>query len=165
MSVEGRALKYGDLVNTDVILPGKYLGVTDATELARHAMEGLDPNFAERVRKHPIMVAGRNFGCGSSREEAPLALKSAGTTCVLAESFARIFYRNAINVALPILECKGVSGKVSEGDLLEIDLARGSIRNISKKEEYHASPLPPFILDILQDGGLVEHVRKRRRKT
>lgn len=163
MSIQGRALKYGDLVDTDVILSGKHLGVTDPAELARHAMEGLDPSFPEKVKSSPIIVGGRNFGCGSSREEAPRALKYARVTCILAEFFARIFYRNAINVGLPILECRGISRRVSEGDLLQIDLAKGQIRNISKGEEYQALPLPDFILEILRDGGLVEHVRRHRR--
>ncbi|MEM2904863.1 MAG: 3-isopropylmalate dehydratase small subunit [Candidatus Bathyarchaeia archaeon] len=165
MSLQGRVLKYGNLVDTDVILPGKYLGITDPAELAKHAMEGLDPSFPERVKRSPILVAGRNFGCGSSREEAPRALKYAGASCIIAESFARIFYRNAINVGLPILECRGISGKVSEGDLLEVDLGKGRILNVTKREEYQASPLPDFILEILRDGGLVEHTRKHRRST
>ncbi|MEM3047126.1 MAG: 3-isopropylmalate dehydratase small subunit, partial [Candidatus Bathyarchaeia archaeon] len=139
MSLQGRVLKYGNLVDTDVILPGKYLGITDPAELAKHAMEGLDPSFPERVKRSPILVAGRNFGCGSSREEAPRALKYAGASCIIAESFARIFYRNAINVGLPILECRGISGKVSEGDLLEVDLGKGRILNVTKREEYQAS--------------------------
>lgn len=160
--ITGKAVKFGDNVNTDVILPGKYLVLTlNPQELAKHAMEGLDPNFAEKVKGGAILVAGKNFGCGSSREEAPLALKHAGVKCGLAESFARIFYRNAINISLPVLECPGISRRVEEGDELAVDLKAGEIRNHSKNVALRATKLPEFILGILDDGGLIEHIRKR----
>lgn len=161
--ISGRALKFGDNVNTDVILPGKYLVLTlNPEELAQHAMEGLDPGFSERARGGAILVAGRNFGCGSSREEAPTALKHAGVRCVLAESFARIFFRNAINIGLPVLECPGASGKVDEGDRLSVDVRGGLVRNESKNLELRATRLPQFLMEIIEDGGLIEHLKKRR---
>lgn len=162
MIVSGKVVKFGDNVNTDVILPGKYLVLIDPQELAKHAMEGIDPKFCQKVKDGAIIVAGKNLGCGSSREQAPVALKYAGVKCVLAESFARIFYRNAINIGLPILECPRISHKVSEGDELNIDLNRGLIKNGSKKVELQATPLPKFILELINDGGLIEHLKKRR---
>ncbi len=160
--LSGKAIKFGNNVNTDVILPGKYLVLTlNPEELAKHAMEGLDPTFAERARERTILVSGKNFGCGSSREEAPLALKHAGVKCVLAESFARIFFRNAINIGLPVLECPGISGKVAEDDTLTVDLEKGKVRNQSKNVSLDATPLPKFILEILNDDGLIEHLRKK----
>jgi len=162
--ISGKAVGFGDNVDTDVILPGKYMTLTNPVELAKHAMEGLDPTFARKIRGGAIVVAGRNFGCGSSREQAPLALKHAGVKCVLAESFARIFYRNSINIGLPVLECRGISGKVEEGDELAVDLEKGVIKNLSKNSTLHATQLPAFILEILSDGGLIEHLRKRRLK-
>jgi len=163
--ISGKAIKYGNNVNTDVILPGKYLVLTlDPMELAKHAMEGLDPLFFEKAQGGAIIVAGRNFGCGSSREEAPLALKHAGVKCVLTESFARIFYRNSINIGLPVLECHGISGKVEEGDELAVDLEKNLVKNRSKNSTLNATQLPAFILEILSDGGLIEHLRRRRLK-
>ncbi len=159
--IMGKAVRFGDNVDTDVILPGKYLTLTDPTELAKHAMEGLDQTFARKIRSGAIIVAGRNFGCGSSREQAPLALKHAGVRCVLAESFARIFYRNSINIGLPVLECHGISDKIEEGDELAVDLQKGLVKNLSKNSTLHATQLPAFILEILGDGGLIEHLRKR----
>jgi 3-isopropylmalate/(R)-2-methylmalate dehydratase small subunit len=160
--ISGKAIKYGDNVNTDVIIPAKYLVLTlDPMELAKHAMEGLDPTFFKRVQGGAIIVAGKNFGCGSSREEAPLALKHAGVKCVLAESFARIFYRNAINLGVPVLECSGVSSKVEDGDELMVNLETGIIENGSKGLTLRATQLPEFIMEILNDGGLIEHLRKR----
>ena len=160
--ISGKAIKYGDNVNTDVIIPAKYLVLTlDPMELAKHAMEGLDPTFFKKAQGGAIIVAGKNFGCGSSREEAPLALKHAGVKCVLAESFARIFYRNAINLGVPVLECSGVSGKVEDGDELMVNLDTGMIENRSKILTLHATQLPEFIMEILNDGGLIEHLRKR----
>ena len=162
--ISGKAIKYGDNVNTDVIIPAKYLVLTlDPTELAKHAMEGLDPTFFRKAQGGAIIVAGKNFGCGSSREEAPLALKHAGVKCVLAESFARIFYRNAINLGVPVLECSGVSGKVEDGDELMVNLEIGVIENRSKGLTLRATQLPEFIMEILNDGGLIEHLRKRIR--
>jgi len=160
--ISGKVIKYGDNVNTDVIIPAKYLVLTlDPMELAKHAMEGLDPTFFKKAQGGAIIVAGKNFGCGSSREEAPLALKHAGVKCVLAESFARIFYRNAINLGVPVLECLGVSGKVEDGDELIVNLETGIIENRSKGLTLRATQLPEFIMEILNDGGLIEYLRKR----
>ena len=164
MKVTGRAIKFGNNVDTDVILPGKYLVLTDPHELAKHAMEGLDPAFPEKAKTGVIVVGGRNFGCGSSREQAPLALKYAGVRCVLAESFARIFFRNAINIGLPIGECKGIASAVEDGDELSVDLEAGTVENLTKKRSLQVTKLPPFILEILADGGLIENL-KRRLKT
>jgi 3-isopropylmalate/(R)-2-methylmalate dehydratase small subunit len=157
--VEGKAVKFGDNINTDVILPGKYLELIDPEELGKHALEGLDPEFAQRAREGVIIVGGKNFGCGSSREQAPIALKSAGVKCVLAESFARIFYRNAINIGLPALECDGISDEVDEGDILIVDLRNGLIENKTKSESLQTATLPPFILSLLEEGGLIPHIR------
>jgi len=162
--IAGKAVRFGDNVDTDVILPGKYLVLTDPMELAKHAMEGLDPSFTRKVQSGAIIVAGRNFGCGSSREQAPLALKHAGVRCVLAESFARIFYRNSINIGLPVLECHGVSVKVEKGDELTVDIEKGVVENRMKNSTLQATQLPSFILEILGDGGLVEHLKKRKLK-
>ncbi|MCW4002110.1 MAG: 3-isopropylmalate dehydratase small subunit [Candidatus Bathyarchaeota archaeon] len=161
MTIQGKAIKFGDNVDTDVILPGPYLVLTDPKELAKHAMEGLDPTFITRVRDKSIIVAGKNFGCGSSREQAPIALKYAGAKCVLAESFSRIFYRNAITLGLPVLECHEVTSKVEEGDELVVDLTSGEVENTSKNQVLEATQLPEFIMEILDDGGLINHVRRR----
>jgi len=161
MEVSGKAVLLGKNINTDTILPGKYLTLLDPSELAKHAMEGLDPTFAEKAREGVIIVAGKNFGCGSSREQAPLALKHAGVKCVIAESFARIFYRNAINIGLPVLESPGVSKKIGEGDLLTIRLEEGRVSNKTRNQAVQALKLPAFILEIIDDGGLIEHLRKK----
>ena len=161
MKVKGTAIKYGDNVNTDVILPGIYLVLMDPKDLAKHALEGLDPTFPEKAKKGAIVIGGKNFGCGSSREQAPLALKYAGVQCVLAESFARIFFRNAINIGLPVIECKGISTAVENGDELSVDLEKGEIRNVTKGRTLKGTKLPPFILQILSDGGLTENLRRR----
>jgi 3-isopropylmalate/(R)-2-methylmalate dehydratase small subunit len=161
MKVYGKAVKYGDNVDTDVILPGKYLVLTDPNELAQHALEGLDSEFTERARNGVIVVAGKNFGCGSSREQAPIALKYAGTRCIIAESFARIFFRNAINIGLPVIECSGISAAVSTGETLEVSLADGEVRNLTKNQVYHGTKLPPFIMKIMEDGGLIENLRRK----
>ena len=163
MAIYGKAIKFGDNVDTDVILPGQYLVLTDATELAKHALEGLDPTFTTKIHDGPIIVAGKNFGCGSSREQAPLALKHAGTKCVLAESFARIFYRNSVTIGLPVLECPGISSKAEEGDELVVDLRAGEVENKSKNLVLQATQLPEFVMEILDDGGLIEHLRRRIR--
>ncbi len=159
--VRGKAVKFGNNIDTDVIIPSKHLVLMDMKELAKHAMEGIDPSFAEKAAKGVIIVAGKNFGCGSSREQAPLALKYAGVKCVLAESFARIFFRNSINIGLPILECPGISSMVEEGDELEVNLEAGVVKNLSKNTTINATKLPEFILEILMDGGLINHLRKR----
>jgi 3-isopropylmalate/(R)-2-methylmalate dehydratase small subunit len=164
MKVKGTAIKFGDNVNTDVILPGIYLTLMDPKDLAKHALEGLDPAFPEKAKKGAIVVGGKNFGCGSSREQAPLALKYAGVKCVLAESFARIFFRNAINIGLPAIEAKGITSAVEDGDQLEVNFEAGKIQNISKKKSLQANKLPPFIVEILADGGLIENLRKRIQK-
>ena len=164
MNVSGNAIKFGDNVDTDVILPGKYLVLIDPKELAKHAMEGLDPVFPEKAQKGVIVVGGKNFGCGSSREQAPLALKYSGVQCVLAGSFARIFFRNAINIGLPVIECKGISAAVDNGDDLTVDFEAGTIQNLSKRQSLQVAKLPPFILEILSDGGLIENLRRRLNK-
>ena len=161
MAICRKAVKFGDNVDTDTILPGKYLVLTDPTELAKHAMEGLDPAFTKKIQDGAIIVAGKNFGCGSSREQAPLALKHAGVKCVLAESFARIFYRNAITIGLPVLECPEVSSRVEEGDKLVVELRAGKVKNKSNNLTLQATQLPEFIMEILDDGGLIEHLRRR----
>ncbi len=153
--ISGRVWKFGDNIDTDVIIPGKYLRTTDISVFAAHAMEGLDPDFPKKVQKGDIIVAGRNFGCGSSREQAALALKHAGVSCVVAESFARIFFRNAINVGLPIIEA---TIECREGDTIEIDLEKGLVKHEDKT--YPATRLPDFLREILADGGLVEHRKK-----
>ena len=157
----GRVFKYGDDVDTDVIIPARYLNDAAPEALASHCMEDLDPSFASAARPGDIVVAGRNFGCGSSREHAPLALKAAGVSCVVAESFARIFYRNAINIGLPILECPGAAASAETGDELEVELSSGTIRNVGRGTESRAAPFPPFMRAIIEAGGLVEYHRKR----
>lgn len=159
MMIVGRAWRLGDDVNTDLILPGRYLELTDPLEMARHALEGLIPSFPERVRPGDVIVAGRNFGCGSSREHAPLALKHAGVGAVVAVSFARIFYRNAINIGLPALQCPEAPSTTAEGDILEIDLTGGSIRNLRTGVELQFTPLPRFVLEIIREGGLTRYLR------
>jgi len=161
LEVSGKAVVFGDNVNTDAIIPGKYLTILDPVELAEHAMEGLDPDFAQKAEAGVIVVAGRNFGCGSSREQAPIALKHAGVKCVLAESFARIFYRNAINIGLPVLESLNVRNYVEEGDMVTVNLEEGEVVNKTKNHAVQALKLPDFILEILMNGGLIEHLRKR----
>jgi 3-isopropylmalate/(R)-2-methylmalate dehydratase small subunit len=161
LTISGKVIKFGDNVDTDVILPGPYLVHTDPKELAKHAMEGLDPKFPEKAADGVIVVGGKNFGCGSSREQAPIALKYAGVKCVLAESFARIFYRNAITIGLPVLVCPGVSGKVKEGDMLAVNLQTGKVEDRTNGSMFKATKLPEFIMEILEDGGLIEHLKRR----
>jgi 3-isopropylmalate/(R)-2-methylmalate dehydratase small subunit len=161
MPLRGRVHKYGADINTDVIIPARYLVTTDPQELAQHCMEDEDPDFVRRVQPGDIIVADTNFGCGSSREHAPIAIRAAGVSCVVAKSFARIFYRNAINLALPVLECeKAVDGSES-GDELEVDLESGAIRNLTRGTAFQAKPFPEFMLELLQAGGLVEYTRRR----
>jgi 3-isopropylmalate/(R)-2-methylmalate dehydratase small subunit len=161
LTINGKAIKFGDNVDTDVILPGPYLVHTDPNELAKHAMEGLDPKFPEKAADGVIVVGGKNFGCGSSREQAPIALKYAGVKCVLAESFARIFYRNAITIGLPVLVCAVVHGKVKEGDMLAVDLQTGKVEDKTSGSVLQATMLPEFIMEVLEDGGLIEHLKRR----
>jgi methanogen homoaconitase small subunit len=155
--IKGQAWIFGDDVDTDVIIPGRYLRAKDLSALAAHVMEGLDPEFASKVGKGDVIVAGRNFGCGSSREQAPLALKGAGVSCVVAKSFARIFYRNAINVGLPLVEADVAC---SPGEEIEVDLAAGIIK--SSAGSFQGTRMPEFLMDILQSGGLVAHRRKEK---
>jgi len=160
VQVQGKVWKFGDDVNTDLIIAGKYkLSITDIDELSKHAMESLMPEFAEKVEKGDFIVAGRNFGCGSSREHAPLVLKHLGVAAVIAESFARIFYRNAINIGLPAVECEHVSS-IEAGNLLEVDLEKGYIKNISKERVHKVKPIPQELWNILSEGGLVNYVKK-----
>jgi len=158
----GNVWKYGDDVDTDVIIPARYLNVSTPEELARHCMEDMDPGFAGRVRAGDVIVAGENFGCGSSREHAPLAIKGSGVACIIARSFARIFYRNAINTGLPILECPEVVEEAEQGDQLRVDLEAGRITNLRTGRSYRTSPFPSFILSIMEAGGLIPYTIQRR---
>ena len=161
MTITGKVIKFGNNIDTDVILPGPYLVHTDPYELAKHAMEGLDPKFPEKAAQGVIVVGAKNFGCGSSREQAPIALKYSGVKCVLAESFARIFYRNAITIGLPVLVCKGVSSKVNEGDELAVNLQAGTVEDKTNGAVLHATKLPEFIMEVLENGGLISHLKRR----
>lgn len=163
MKIKGPVLKYGDNIDTDAIIPARYLNTSDPEELARHCMEDIDPDFPKRVRRGGILVAGRNFGGGSSREHAPIALIAAGVAGVVAAGFARIFYRNAVNTGLPILECSEASEAVQDGDTLEVDLGTGVIRDTARGKSFQAEPFPPFIEEIIRAGGLVEALRKKTR--
>lgn len=159
--LRGRAWVYGNDVDTDVIIPARYLVTSDPEELGRHCMEDLDPEFIKKMKPGDVVVGGENFGCGSSREHAPLALKSAGVSCVIAASFARIFFRNAINVGLPIFESSEAVNGISAGDEVEVDPSTGIIRNLSKDEIYRATSYPPFLRHLIEVGGLVPYVRER----
>ncbi len=160
MIAKGNVHKYGDNVDTDVIIPARYLNMSKAEELSAHCMEDIDKDFAKRVKKGDIIVGGENFGCGSSREHAPLAIKASGISLVIAKSFARIFYRNSINIGLAILECPKASEKTDAGDVLDVDFDSGIITNITKGESYAAEPFPPFIQDIIKKGGLLNSIKK-----
>ena len=159
MNAQGIVFKYPDNVDTDVIIPARYLNSQDAKELAQHCMEDIDTEFVKKVKPGDIMVGGWNFGCGSSREHAPLVIKTCGTGCVIAKSFARIFYRNAINIGLPILECEAASDGIEAGDEVAVDFDTGVITNITKKETYQAEPFPAFIQDIIKKGGLMASLK------
>ena len=161
MKLQGRVHKYGANVDTDGIIPARYLNINEAAELARHCMEDLDAEFIKKVRPGDFMVATTNFGCGSSREHAPLCLKAAGVAAVIAKSFARIFYRNAINIGLPILECEEAVDKSESGDILTLDLSSGEIVNTTKGLTFKAKPYPAFMLELISVGGLVEYSRRR----
>lgn len=158
MNAKGHVFKYGDNVDTDVIIPARYLNTTDHRELAMHCMEDLDASFRSRVKNGDIMVAGANFGSGSSREHAPIAIKASGISCVIAKTFARIFYRNAINTGLAILECPEAAAAIQEGDLIEVDFNTGVIQNHTRGESYTAAPFPPFIQNIIDAGGLMNTI-------
>lgn len=160
MKASGFVHKYGDNVDTDVIIPARYLNSPDAKELAQHCMEDIDPDFVKNVKQGDIIVANENFGCGSSREHAPISIKASGVSCVIATTFARIFYRNAINVGLPILECKEASQKIENGDKVEIDFDTGKITNVTKGETYQAEPFPEFIQNIINKGGLLNSINR-----
>lgn len=159
MNAKGIVFRYGDNVDTDVIIPARYLNTSDGKELAMHCMEDIDTNFVKEVKEGDIIVADKNFGCGSSREHAPLAIKEAGISCVIARTFARIFYRNAINIGLPILECEAAADGISKGDEVEINFDTGVITNVTKGETYQAQPFPPFMQDIIRQGGLVNKIK------
>ncbi len=157
MNAKGRAIKYGDNIDTDVIIPARYLNSSDAKELALHCMEDIDKDFVNKVNVGDIMIGGKNFGCGSSREHAPLAIKTSGISCVIAETFARIFYRNAINIGLPILECPEAAKAISEGDEVEVDFDTGVIKNLTSGQEYTTTAFPEFMQKIINAGGLINY--------
>lgn len=160
MKYTGNVIKYGDNVDTDVIIPARYLNTSDHAELASHCMEDLDKTFVSRVQKGDIIAAGQNFGCGSSREHAPIAIKASGVSLVIAKSFARIFYRNAINIGLAIVECPEAAEAISEGDKVEADLDNGIIRNLTTGAEYKTAPFPEFVQKIIENGGLINSIAK-----
>jgi len=162
--LKGKVWKYGDNVDTDAIIPARYLNVSTPEELALHCMEDIDLDFAGAVQPGDIIVGGKNFGCGSSREHAPLAIKGAGVSCVIAETFARIFYRNAINIGLPILECPEAVTSTSAGQTLEVELETGTIRNLDTGQVFQAALYPSFMMDIISAGGLIEFTRKELTK-
>lgn len=164
MKISGKVFKYGDNVDTDVIIPARYLNTADANELARHCMEDIDASFVSKVAKGDIIVAGRNFGCGSSREHAPLSIKTSGISCVIAVTFARIFYRNAINIGLPILECPAAAEAIEAGDKLSVDLSTGTITDETSGKTFKAEPFPPFMQDLIAAGGLAAYMRKAVQK-
>ena len=159
--LKGKVHKYGADVNTDAIIPARYLNISDPVELAKHCMEDIDPEFVREVKPGDIIMATTNFGCGSSREHAPLAIKAAGVSCIIAKSFARIFFRNAINIGLPLLECGEAVDKIEAGDVLEVDLASGKIKSLTSGMVFTASPYPRFMAELISDGGLIEHTKKR----
>lgn len=161
MFIKGKAHKFGANIDTDVIIPARYLNISEASELAPHCMEDIDPEFPRKVSRGDMIVATTNFGCGSSREHAPMAIKAAGISCVIAESFARIFFRNAVNIGLPLLESAEAPARIREGDQLEVDLANGTIRDATTGETFAASTYPEFMLRIIAAGGLVEYTRER----
>jgi len=161
MKIEGRIWKFGSDINTDDIIPARYLNQSDPKELAKHVMEDERPEFLKGVRKRDILLADKNFGCGSSREHAPLALKAAGISCIIAKSFARIFYRNGLNLGLPLLESSEASEEIKEGDRVRVNLSTGEIYNLTQKKKFFAKPIPAFMQELIRDGGLIRHLRKR----
>lgn len=162
MKAEGRVFKFGSNVDTDVIIPARYLNVPDPSELAKHCMEDIDKEFVNKVSKGDIIVADKNFGCGSSREHAPIAIKVAGVSCVIAETFARIFYRNAINIGLPIIECPEAAKDIEEGDQVEVDFDSGMIYNKTKGTEYKGQAFPEFMQKIISNGGLINYINNAK---
>ena len=161
MKLKGKVHKYGADVDTDAIIPARYLNVSEPAELAEHCMEDIDKDFVNRVQPGDIIMATTNFGCGSSREHAPLAIKAAGISCIIARSFARIFFRNAINIGLPLLECGEAVDNTESGDILEVDLSSGKIKNLTNGKDFTASPYPDFMAELISAGGLIEYTKKR----
>ena len=164
MKSTGKVFKYGDNVDTDVIIPARYLNTSDPKELAAHCMEDIDLNFAKEVQEGDIIVANKNFGCGSSREHAPIAIKESGVSCVIASTFARIFYRNAINIGLPILECDQAVKSIEAGDKLEVNFDTGVIKNLTKNEEYQGEAFPEFMQKIINSNGLIGYIKNSKEK-
>jgi len=164
MILEGRIWKFGADIDTDAIIPARYLNQSDPVELAKHAMEDERPEFIREVKKGDILSADKNFGCGSSREHAPIALKAAGISCIIAKNFARIFYRNALNIGLPLLESPEASDSIRDGDRVRVDMNTGEIFNLTQGKKFSATPIPPFMQELLKDGGLIPHLRKKRIK-
>jgi 3-isopropylmalate/(R)-2-methylmalate dehydratase small subunit len=160
MKTTGKVWKFGDDIDTDLIIPARYLNTSDPKELARHCMEDADPSFAGNMAPSDIIVAGKYFGCGSSREHAPIAIKAAGVSCVIAKSFARIFYRNAFNMGLPILECDDTD-RFNTGDILSVDFDSGEIIHMNTKKSFQSRPIPPFMQELVQSGGLMKHIEKK----
>ena len=165
MKAKGHVFKYGENVDTDVIIPARYLNAVTGSELAKHCMEDIDRDFVSKVKPGDIIVARKNFGCGSSREHAPLAIKSAGVSCVIADTFARIFYRNAINIGLPIVECPEAAAEISNGDEVEVNFDTGEITDITLNRSYRGQPFPEFMQKIINAGGLVKYVNDKDSKT
>lgn len=161
MILKGRAWRFKDNVNTDDIISAKYLDMTDPIELGKHCMETIDPEFSKKIKSGDIIIAGNNFGCGSSREHAPLAIKGCGISCVIAKTFARIFFRNSINIGLPILESSQACDDIKESDEIEIDLEKGQIRNLTKAKAYKSQPFPQFMQDLVKEGGLLNYLKKK----
>ncbi len=161
MKIRGKVWKFGDNIDTDAIIPARYLNTSDPKELARHCMEDADAEFPQKVTPGDIIVAGKNFGCGSSREHAPIALKAAGISCIIAPSFARIFYRNAFNMGLPIFESAEAAKEIEEGHEVEVDADSGIIKDLTTGKEMRAQPIPPFMQELIADGGLIEHILKK----
>ncbi len=160
--VKGKAIKYGDNIDTDVIIPARHLNSSDPAELALHCMEDIDRDFVSKVQPGDIMAAGKNFGCGSSREHAPIAIKASGISCVIAETFARIFYRNAINIGLPIVECPEAAREITEGDAVEVDFDSGEITNVTKGKTYKSTPFPEFMKKLMASNGLMNYIKDYR---
>lgn len=161
--MKGKVWKFGNNIDTDLIIPARYLNTSDPAELAEHCMEDADPKWVSKKQKGDFIVAGDNFGCGSSREHAPIAIKAAGASAVIAKSFARIFYRNAINIGLPILECKEAAEEIREGDIIQVDLSKGEIKNLTAKTIYSAQPFPQFMQKLIKTGGLIKYIKQHKR--
>lgn len=160
MKAEGRVFRYGDNVDTDVIIPARYLNSSDKDDLRKHCMEDIDPEFVKNVQQGDIIVAGKNFGCGSSREHAPIAIKASGVSCVIASTFARIFFRNSINIGLPILECPEAADEIKAGDVLSVDFSTGEISDKTTGKTYKAEPFPPFMQRLIESGGLIGYIKE-----